>query len=319
MASKFHDHLGTKARRNSNYSKTFHYRLATPTRRELLTILKERFPKNTKTKKVMSRAMSPYMTQCADADVPLPPDWRNNRRKNKELGWRFQGILDRKMVLASRLPLTEVWAYKDPKGLCMALPRKNRKGEIQLLGMICQSKRKGNACFWDNKRRGTKPAQLIVGADTNYMKISEMQGGTELDENCTQCHRGRNVFIVHLGSPLKVAKVYPDKKTRYKPIPTGRISGLKGNPKTPWENPASFIPFNSNSDGCGQCHEIPALTIKYCDVVLKGVFKKNLMPPRGWGSWRDAEYIADFNKIADKCKKGFRGVSVDLRKALKLP
>lgn len=237
------------------------------------------------------RILSAYMTECSNAtnDVPLPPDWRNDRAQNTALGWQFQGILPTNLVLASTEPVTEVWTYTNSKGVCKALPRKNAGGDIKLLGIICQSKQTGKSCFWDNVRNtGPNAGNRREGAATDNMKISEIQGGDELNENCTQCHRGNNVFLVpNAGNPLG-AGIYPDRPSRYAPIPTGRMSGASVGPPpevdTLWENPPASIPKNTRGESCSSCHEIPALTKKYCETLLKGVFDQDLMPPGG--GWR---------------------------------
>lgn len=40
------------------------------------------------------------------------------------------------------------------------------------------------------------------------MEPANIQGGNELVENCTNCHRGKNAFVVHPGSPLD-PKMWP--------------------------------------------------------------------------------------------------------------
>ena len=289
----------------------------------------------------VARTKSPYMTECSNAtnDVPLPPDWKNDPIENAALGWQFRGRLDNSLVFAATTappappggvvtPITEVWAYSDPKGVCMALPRKKGAGNdtIELLGIICQSERTGKACFWDNIRSTASSAgpagQRLRDALSDNMKISEIQGGRELRENCTQCHRGNNVFMIHPHSPLALKASPPPGSTtfpapsglsaldtnpqrRYQPIPTGRMSGLPGEPVTPWENPPAT---NLTAGACANCHEIPALTENYCETLFNSVVAEKTMPPRrNFGDpLRDWETIPAFrnsvHEIARKCR-----------------
>ena len=234
----------------------------------------------------VARTKSPYMTQCEAANVPLPPDWKNDRAQNTALGWQYRGNLPTNLVLASTEPVTEVWAYSDPKGVCMALPRKNAAGDIKLLGIICQSKQSGKSCFWDNvQNTGPNAGDRLEGAATNNMKISEIEGAPELNENCTNCHRGQNVFLVpNDGPPLSLEASSSPTLPEMDNEPTVRYQPLSGTPPRPnWRNPPPFA--QESASGCSQgCHEIPALTTNYCQTVLKGVFDKDLMPPGG--GWR---------------------------------
>lgn len=231
----------------------------------------------------VARTKSPYMTQCEAANVPLPPDWKNDRAQNTALGWQYRGNLPRNLVLASTEPVTEVWAHSDPKGVCMALPRKNAAGDIKLLGIICQSKQSGKSCFWDNvQNTGPNAGNRLEGAATNNMKISEIEGGPQLNENCTNCHRGQNVFLVpNDGPPLSLEASSSPTLPEMDNEPTVRYQPLSGTPPRPnWQNPPPFA--QESAVGCSRgCHEIPALTTNYCQTVLKGVFDRNLMPPGG--------------------------------------
>ncbi|CAH1388003.1 hypothetical protein NTGM5_770007 [Candidatus Nitrotoga sp. M5] len=295
------------------------------------------------------RTLSAYMTECSNAtnDVPLPPDWKNDPRANAAGGWEFRGLLSNRLVFAATTappapasgvvtPVTEVWAYRDPKGICMALPRKKGTGinTIELLGIICQSERTGKACFWDNIQRagvsGGPPAGTRRSdALSNDMKISDIQGGDELRENCTQCHRGDNVFMIHPFTPLALkaspapgTATFPappglsaldtDPQVRYQPIPSGRMSGQPSEPDTPWENPPAT---NLTAGACANCHEIPALTKKYCETLFNNSVVNNTIantektmpkrrnfsdPPRDWTT--SASFRNSVHEIARKCR-----------------
>ena len=238
-------------------------------------------------------APTAYMTECEKKGVPLPPPW-------EDPGWKKAGELPKdKIFAAPSLPTAEVWVFKTPLGICYALPRKDAKGEIQALGIICQGEESGAACFWDNIRAdGTK----ITGAATAGMKVNDMQGGDVLKENCTGCHRGENVFIIHPGTPLQQTadstgankdpgdpngKPTQPLKKPYKPI------GQPG-----WGNEPSDLTLEA--DGCAFCHELPKLTPEYCRILKQSVGKT--MPPPD-GKKTDPSFDKDIKKLKDACNK----------------
>lgn len=250
-----------------------------------------------------------YMVQCAEANVPLPPIWKNDPAENAISGWQYRGRLLRPVDTATRFPITEVWAYQAPgnQGICMALPRKNGTGNdtIELLGIICQSERTGKACFWDNINKTS--GQRLRGRLTNNMGPNDMQDGTRLFQNCTDCHRGKNVFLIPNGgrplslhaSPARASmpelpQLDTDPEVRYQPL-----SGA--NPRPTWVNPPPLIQHNRNSNGCNKCHEIPALTTNYCRTVFEGVLENNFMPLSG--NWRTGQHLEDVRRIREECAR----------------
>lgn len=213
--------------------------------------------------KETQEASTNYIKQCQNQKVPIPPDWGSP-------AWEFQGVLAPKYTFSAGADgPTEVWAAAGTKakGACMALPRKDLKtNDVVLLGIICQSKETGKACFWDNIDRKTNTR--LTGDAVKKMKISAIQDGAMLAENCTNCHRGYNVFPIHPGTTLDIAHkfdIQPDK--RYEPI-----SGQQG-----WGNPSPVI--QDGQPPCGSCHEIPAvgddnntnptMPSAYCRTVLE--------------------------------------------------
>lgn len=204
-----------------------------------------------------------YANTCRENNVPVPPDWPSGptgswTRLTPALPWQYNFLQSG--------PDTEVWTYEPPllpsgdappnEGLCYALPRKHEE-HISLLGIICQSKRTGKACFWDNIDIGAERDESgnfprITGADV-VLRIAEIKNGSNLAENCTACHRGSNAFLIHpntvLGTPLNRQ---PD--TRYSPI--GQSS---------WSNPPPFSPLGSGR--CASCHEIAEPTPNYCRIL----------------------------------------------------
>lgn len=196
------------------------------------------------------RPTSPYIADCRANDVPIPPDWPTG-------GWENRGVLPFQFNFLSSGPDTEVWTYEAPggQGLCYGLPRKT--GDfIDLLGIICQSKSTGKACFWDN-RDATTGAQITGVGIT--LRIAEIQGGDALMENCTNCHRGDNAFIIHPETPLgKPVDRNPD--VRYTPI--GQAT---------WSNPPAFS--TKGSGACSGCHEIAALNPSICQFLRQAADK----------------------------------------------
>jgi hypothetical protein len=207
---------------------------------------------------------------------------------------------------------TEVWVYvsNNPEGICYALPRILPGGAINLLGMICQGKASGKACFWDNKEPVTNnPVTPVNGLDP-----AKLAGGDTLEEKCVDCHRGDNAFVITPGTPLQ----RDDDKTDVDNPPYGPISTMP--PREGWINepvpppgtkpvppavtgtmPTSLSPkLAGDGSGCQSCHAIPKVTIKYCGLVRKMVENK-IMPPGG-GTMSAAEK-ADVEGIKRACNE----------------
>jgi hypothetical protein len=243
-----------------------------------------------------SVAMS-YINQCREEKVPIPPDWGSPE-------WEFQGVLAPKYTFSAGADgPTEVWAAsgRETKGVCMALPRKDLKSnEIVLLGIICQSKETGKACFWDNIDRTS--GDRLTGDAVKNMKISSIQDGSMLAENCTNCHRGFNAFAIHPGTTLDIGQKFylqPDK--RYQPISA----------QNTWGNPGPLV--KRGEAPCGSCHEIPALgddndtnptrPSAFCKTVLQKAANLT-MPyvgsPAGWNFPRPA-YESHIKLLKSRC------------------
>lgn len=137
---------------------------------------------------------TPYMNLCRLLSVPIPPDWAQSGTP-----WVWQGTLSQNLLDPGGV--AEVWTYSDPsvQGGCIALPRDN--GDFgSVAGIICQSFITGAACFWDNKLRGVSPEQPIGWHDQRLI-ISELKDGSNLEDSCTQYHRGNNVFLIAPDDP----------------------------------------------------------------------------------------------------------------------
>ncbi len=250
-----------------------------------------------------SRLMNDYMRQCLSEGVPLPPTWDPTSASN---GWTRKGALESRFTAAAidvndvQRPDAEVWYAESttPAGICIALPRMTAGGNIRrdvgALGIICQSNVNGKACFWDNVRRPTPECSSgqadtrarrrgetkIADAAINGLDPVNMRDGYNLQENCTECHRGDNVFLVQEGSMLDFNRSsdMPSAQTAHR---GRRYIPLSGTPSSRlWANPRLTLNANERStmSGCTGCHSMPAVSKQYCQVVLEGVLGSS-MPP----------------------------------------
>jgi hypothetical protein len=199
-----------------------------------------------------------YMADCRARGVPIPPPWAESGTD-----WQLQGTLTQNLLDPGGF--AAVWTYSDPsvRGACIALPRGD--GSFgSAAGIICQSATTGHACFWDNKLR-TDPAQQFIGWRGLRLVISELRDGSDLNENCTGCHRGNNVFLISPDDPtwakllrgplsgpvtgtfttqVETSSDNQGGHPRYIPVSTTP-------PRPGWENPFT-------AGGCaGACHELP--------------------------------------------------------------
>jgi hypothetical protein len=224
-------------------------------------------------------AAAEYIAACEAQEVPIPPDWPDER-------WVHQGRLGFTFISMGRT--ADVYTYKalDVPGICYALPRANARGKIELLSITCQSKRTGKACFWDNR---TIMDELISPVTT--LVVHNIGNGYTLGENCTDCHRGYNAYNIHPGTVLDVtrSKVVPapydpdrpwesDPDVRYSPIGRPAYQNPPPLDSTQLPPPApireGFVP------ACNGCHEIPQTRgALYCGSVLTQAMSVT-MPPR---------------------------------------
>ncbi len=239
---------------------------------------------------------SQYIKDCRAKGVPIPPNFPDTKK------WKYQGELGYTFISQinpAKQPLTaEVYAYKDTSaktpGTCVALPRAKTSskyssgGDAELIGIICQGSRKvgsaQHACFWDNlevRLDGTTGRR--VNGQSRPMTIGYVADGYSLSENCTECHRGNNVFNIHPGTALDLAKAaaskggpYAVSANWYKPI--GRSS---------FSNPPAqkLGPAGSNQGSCEGCHSIGNLagpfaqdpSSGYCNIIADAAHRT--MPP----------------------------------------
>ncbi len=223
-----------------------------------------------------------YIQTCRENNVPIPPDWGSG-------DWNYMGDAE---VDFLRNELTEIWAYSDPNvaGTCIALPRKE-SGVVSLLGIICQSSTTGKACFWDNlsKENGLR----ITGGDDLTFAIEDIHNGDILAENCTECHRGSNVFLIHPGTNLDISDQYTlEPAVRYTPV----------SQQEQWQNPPAHTELGTGT--CASCHEIADLSYGYCTLVLTNaanITMPNLENPAGWNNSHDI-YGQHLAQIIEDCR-----------------
>ena len=233
-----------------------------------------------------------YIDECRSRSVPIPPDWPPTAAQTiaiKQTPAPIQDIWQRQVDLSAGV---QVYTYRDSSepGICYALPRL-AGDQVDLLGIICQSAATGAACFWDNIDT-TTGRKLTGSVDSLVLTLSELKNGNNLTQNCTGCHRGENVFLIHPETSLYQGG---DSQTSfwYEPIST----------QADWENPPAFRARYSGE--CSSCHAIGALEYQsgYCGVVAGST--DNTMPPyqspAGWLSPR-SPYDTEVDAIRTACE-----------------
>ena len=261
------------------------------------------------------RAMNDYMRMCNSEGVPIPPPWNPTSGTNQ---WQRQGV--QSTLFISQTFTTEVWKYQstNPAGICLALPRMENGSDInqniELLGIICQSEASGKACFWDNVERPTPEVSSgqpettaaeaavrrpggrarITGAATRDMDPINMSDGYNLTENCTACHRGDNVYLIHPGTTIDAGDT-DHNGSRYAPI--------SGQPASPaWRNPTLTLSTAESStlSGCsnGGCHAMPGLSFDFCGLLNSAI--GNTMPQGRPANWRTT-HAPEVRLLANRC------------------
>jgi hypothetical protein len=209
-----------------------------------------------------------YVDQCRAAGVPIPPDWTSPL-------WIKKGGLDAPLApnqspdktFISENAFAEVFyaTSSNPVGVCVALPRFTTQGgnNAVLLGIICQGKVTGNACFWDNSRDttndGVKNGRGFTIGRNQFVPIVSTTGGLSFSGGadlegatggaCTTCHAGENAFIVHPGTALDLGDGLMKPDRWYTPIVPG-----------PWpDNPGpsnqlDAVMLGAGDRSCLNCH-----------------------------------------------------------------
>ncbi|EHR72829.1 hypothetical protein BurJ1DRAFT_4029 [Burkholderiales bacterium JOSHI_001] len=199
-----------------------------------------------------------YAKRCDTNGVPVPPDFATSGTAWVNRGPLHHNILDGSSGTA------DVYSWSDPgkRGACIALPRNSGS----LAGIICQSATTGAACFWDNIDAATNTR---LDWRTQTLRIAELKNGSNLAENCTNCHRGNNVFqlapddstwakllrpmpgTVGPTLTLRVESSSDNRGGRPRYFPVTGLFGRAG-----WENV-----YNSSTT-CSSCHERPAAAVE---------------------------------------------------------
>jgi hypothetical protein len=229
-------------------------------------------------------AATTYLDECRSNQVPTPPDWPDSVR------WVSRGALDPSFNFIGSTD-TRVYTYNDANGVCYALPRV----ESGLMGIICQSQATGKACFYDNIDRDTGTR---IDWRTSPLTMAHLKNGSELSENCTNCHRGDNVFLIHPGSTLQVPGLDANPAIRYTPI--GQSN---------WSNPGPLAmpPPPEGQESCTGCHDLPdpldGESNPYCRLLQWAA--QNTMPPgegpAGWPARSGSPYEAHIAFLQSRC------------------
>lgn len=201
-----------------------------------------------------------YIDQCRLGLVPIPPNWAEHGTP-----WVYQGMLTYNIL--SPGGVAHVWTYRDPlvRGGCVALPRDGGEPGSPA-GIICQSAATGKACFWDNKLRSEVPERFL-GWSGQTLEIRLLRDGTNLEQSCTACHRGNNVFLMTPDDPVW-AKLMRDGLTGGTGRFTTRVLASSdyrdGHPRyVPWTGIPSRAGWENTytPPGCaGDCHETPRVS-----------------------------------------------------------
>ncbi len=213
-------------------------------------------------------AKTTYMTGCEGQGVPLPPAWGDP-------AWVKAGEMTTIVVLMGRK--TELWTFRpaDGSGICAALPRFDTgTGNISFMGVICSNLKSGKTCFYDNVVGGAK-----VAVKAGY-EVSDGEGGDKLGENCSDCHRGDDQWVV---VPKQPTAKLPKPSALYAPI--GQAN---------WKNATPGPPAIQCAEGC---HAIPELTEFYCGIANEMI--KQYIMPQGVAKGTVGDGVKEFQ---DACK-----------------
>lgn len=221
-----------------------------------------------------------YAAACRIQGVPIPPDWPSAQ-------WVWSGDLNPPLTFAGRTQ-AHVYTFNDTaeatNGVCYALPREPENDLPPLMGIICQSQRTGKACFWDNLDATTE-LRMDWRSGAPQIVIANIMNGSNLHENCTTCHRGKNAFLIHPSTALQVTGLVTDPAIRYSPVGQSH-----------WSNPPPLLEHNPAAPGCSNCHEIPeprSTTNGYCNVLAQSAMRT--MPPTGAPAGWPAPVGSPFN------------------------
>lgn len=250
-----------------------------------------------------------YAALCESRGVPLPPQWGSS-------AWDFRGTLNdnQEFILGARV--AHVYTYENASGICFALPRVasalDRVGRASF-GVICQGT-SGKVCFWDNTsavdwdaRNGTtvySERKHIASTDAALLDGTFIGGAdlvAHIGGECTDCHSGKNPFIIHPGSALDIGPAVNGSGVWYEPI----VSGLWLQNPGPG-SPLANVPLGPGDSSCLTCHtgsivsagRFPTLTDEhsgFCRTVLQISRERGMMP-------NSSSYATHWNALEAACE-----------------
>jgi hypothetical protein len=252
---------------------------------------------------VTTKGGSQYVQECAQAGVPTPPTWNYEDAFHQRNGsqWKRAGVIENEFISSSETAEAFYYDSQSPPGVCIALPRSvfpagqtPEQGPptfISLLGVICQGKQTGKACFWDQGEQyvpgGVAPTTTLTFGDGTL--ADSFVGGKDLvgpnNNNpggvCSTCHRGENVFIIHPATPFgTIPKLIPDAFADLL-LPAGWMSNAPSPLFAPSDTNTCLSCHRSGSVG-GRFPEVSTDTPDYCSLILRQSFRKTMpFPPSG--------------------------------------
>lgn len=232
-------------------------------------------------KQATTAAGQAYIDECRRAGVPIPPTWGTS-------AWTHEGDLATNFVGSGNPAAVYSFESTQPDGICVALPRISGSN-ISLLGIICLGRETSNVCFWDR-------ANTPVGAE---VPITDFLGGADLGDVCSDCHAGRNPYVVHPGDAMDLGARLRS-NAWYTPLV-----------KPVWpQNPGpsilpDIVPVGANDKRCTACHKpdfagrFPefGLLPGYCSTVLTKAVAQT-MPI---GNPGDPDYAVHANALKAFC------------------
>lgn len=251
---------------------------------------------------------TPYIRQCRDAGVPIPPAFGDPQ-------WKYIGELSNEFISAGSRAHAYTYTSNAPEGTCIALPRISGNN-IGVLGIICLGLETENACFWDKYN-------TPVSAIDDTIPLSEFISGTDFTGgagNCSSCHAGENPFVIHPeaniagNANITVDWHNPIFNPNWPRNPGPRTLNNDTSYSTVvWWNPATWGNSRETGAACTTCHKLPDVThpvVKnegYCGSVL-ALAAQRTMPPwsastAGWGSSNNSDYRVHIEQLWDFCNQ----------------
>jgi hypothetical protein len=255
-----------------------------------------------------------YVEQCKAAGVPTPPPWR---KEGVEGGWKDRGALPEVLISGDRDAHVYSYTSTNPPGVCFALPRAykediinrdtgeviSKKGDFELLGVICQGNETSRSCYWDNIG-DIGPDEMLTIPGPKF------QGGADLADGtggvCTDCHRGENTFIIHPGTPLSFDKSLLLARGWVNPM----VHFLWPQNRKPTRQLDGVTP-DAGGAACKNCHNkgmgarLGELDQSYCGILAlsldgNGTISRPTMPPRD-SSYTSSQFAAHRAEIDRLC------------------